>query len=148
MSQPYTMTDPCTDCGSRDGDLVESGPHWKLSCATCGRYQRFVSKTELGLVPHSLNDRPDIKPKKRARILDRDNGRCVICGRTDQLHIGHILSVDDGKTLGWTDELLYDDENLATLCALCNAGYGSLSISPRLAAALVQARINRREQTA
>jgi hypothetical protein len=142
------MTEPCIRCGSLDGELTEAGPHWKLTCASCGYYQRFVSKAELGLAVRSLNDRPDIKPKKRARIFDRDNCRCVICGRDEDLHIGHILSVDDGKTLGWTDEQLYDDENLATLCALCNAGYGSLSISPRLAAALVQARINRRERSA
>jgi hypothetical protein len=148
MSESYTMSKPCVRCGSTDGALTEAGPHWKLTCLDCGAYQRFISKAELGLSVRSLSDRPDIKPKKRARILDRDNGRCVICGRDDELHIGHILSVDEGRALGWADEQINDDENLAALCALCNAGYGSLSINPRLAAALIQARIQRGEQTA
>src|SRR5262245_31427937 len=99
MSQPYAMSQPCDRCGSEDGLLVEAGPHWKLTCADCGAYQRFVSKAELGLSIRSLSVRPDIKPKKRARILERDNYRCVLCGRNEDPQIGHILSVDDGRAL-------------------------------------------------
>ena len=60
------------------------------------------------------------------------------------LDVGHLVSVEDGRSLGMTDEELYDDENLAAMCSPCNSGYGRNSVSPRLMAALIRARIQRR----
>lgn len=56
--------------------------------------------------------------KKRFNILERDNFRCVYCGRGHesgvQLHIDHI----DPKSAGGSD----DEENLVTACIECNLG--------------------------
>ena len=63
-----------------------------------------------------------IRPQ-RARILMRD-GRCVICGSREQLQVGHLLPVAGGLAAGLTEAELNDDENLAAMCAECNAGLG------------------------
>jgi len=65
---------------------------------------------------------------------------CVRCGSTD----GVLTEAGPHWKLTCLDCGAYQ----RFLCALCNAGYGSLSINPRLAAALIQARIQRGEQTA
>lgn len=64
--------------------------------------------------------------KMRYKILQRDNHRCVLCGRTAQESIaasGHGLEVDHitpvskgGKT---------EESNLRTLCFACNRGKGA-----------------------
>jgi 5-methylcytosine-specific restriction endonuclease McrA len=70
---------------------------------------------------------------------------CVICHRHGiDLDIGHLVSVDEGRQAGLTDLELYDDENLAAMCAACNSGYSSRSINPRLLAALLRSRITSR----
>ncbi len=50
----------------------------------------------------------------RAKILSRDNYKCVLCESTDSLTIDHIISILRGGT--------NDDTNLQTLCNRCNAG--------------------------
>lgn len=64
--------------------------------------------------------------KLRYKILQRDNHRCVLCGRTAQesiaasgygLEIDHIIPVSKGgKTI---------ESNLRTLCFACNRGKGA-----------------------
>jgi hypothetical protein len=34
----------CTNCGAKVGTTCRSGPHWKLTCAVCGSYLKFVGK--------------------------------------------------------------------------------------------------------
>jgi len=48
----------------------------------------------------------------RARILDRDDYRCVRCGRRGDLEVDHIIGREHGR----------DDsaENLQTLCRGCH----------------------------
>jgi hypothetical protein len=37
----------CTHCGAKVGTICRSGPHWKLTCAVCGSYLKFVGKYHL-----------------------------------------------------------------------------------------------------
>ncbi len=59
----------------------------------------------------------------RMRVLDRDNFRCGLCGRSPatqlevSLHLDHIVPVSKGGT-----SVL---DNLRTLCADCNIGRGA-----------------------
>jgi len=34
----------CKYCGNSQGKVELSGPHYKLSCANCGKYLQFLSK--------------------------------------------------------------------------------------------------------
>lgn len=139
----------CRKCRSGSVRIEPRNGQDCVWCLGCGQFSHNAPKHETGRAVRSLRTRPDIKPSKRARVLDRDNGACIICHRVDiALDVGHIVSVDEGRTLGMTEEQLFDDENLAAMCASCNSGFNAVSINPRLFAALVIARIQRREQSA
>lgn len=140
------LRQPCRLCQSTDGRTVTKGGQDVVYCAHCGCHAGYnAPKSETGRAPRSLRTRPDIKPSQRSRILDRDGGRCCICHHANRdLDIAHLVSVDDGRTLGMTEAELYDDENLVAMCAPCNSGYGSMSVSPRVLLMLIRARIARR----
>ncbi|AWY21743.1 hypothetical protein B0182_06295 [Moraxella bovis] len=57
-------------------------------------------------------------PSIRWRVFQRDNWKCVSCGRTVHddviLHIDHIIP----RSIGGTDTY----ENYQTLCHICNIG--------------------------
>jgi hypothetical protein len=89
-------------------------------------------RTETGAKPRTVKTlRRSIRPTQQARILDRDHARCALCGSTDDLTIGHLLSLEDGARLGATIAELYSDENLAAMCEACNVGllHGPKSIN-------------------
>ncbi len=132
---------PCDKCGD-DVGLVQRGPiHIKLVCAGCGAYQKFLSKSDLGEQPRSLTPRGEcIKPKQRARILVRDGGRCMLCGGTENLTAGHILSHADGLDHGLDEDLIDSDDNLMCMCERCNSGLGRSSLPLYLAEALIARR--------
>lgn len=54
----------------------------------------------------------DISPKVRKEVMERDVGRCIICGSTDNLQVAHFVS---RARLG-----LGIPQNLAILCACCH----------------------------
>lgn len=61
---------------------------------------------------------------QRFRIFDRDDYRCLACGRSPEgddvvLHVDHIIPRSKGGSDG--------DDNLQTLCAECNLGKGNRS---------------------
>lgn len=66
-------------------------------------------------------ERERMTPRRRLRILTRDNYTCKMCGRSPSvhgvaLHVDHVLAIaNGGKT---------DDTNLQTLCMDCNLGKG------------------------
>lgn len=68
-------------------------------------------------------DNREISPGLRYRVLERDEGRCVLCGAraTDgaRLHVDHILPWSKGGATTF--------ENLQTLCVKCNLGKGNRS---------------------
>lgn len=73
--------------------------------------------------PRNERDTRAVSARLRYQVLERDRGRCVLCGARPadgvRLHVDHILPWSRGgrTTL----------ENLQTLCALCNLGKGNRS---------------------
>jgi hypothetical protein len=72
----------------------------------------------------------------------------VLCGGKIDLHVGHLLSVNEGLKQGLTDQQINDDENLAAMCAECNLGYSERPVSLRLLIAVLMARLNIKDQNA
>ena len=110
-----------------------------VRCSRCGVHTYNAPKTETGERARTVETlRQGLKPSQQARILDRDYGRCVLCGRSDlPLSIGHLLSVDDGFRLGADESIVNSEANLATMCEPCNLGLGRASVSPRTYAAIM-----------
>jgi hypothetical protein len=54
-----------------------------------------------------------ISGKQRRRVLARDGGRCTKCGSQTDLQIDHVVPVAAGGSK--------DDNNLRTLCRMCNS---------------------------
>ena len=57
----------------------------------------------------------DISPKVRKEVMDRDEGRCIICGSMQGIQIAHYIS---RARLG-----LGIPQNLACLCLHCHIEY-------------------------
>jgi hypothetical protein len=125
---------PCPRCGTTDARLEIRGNQATVRCAICARHLYNAPKTETGEAPRTVRTlRRSIRPAQQARILNRDRGRCVLCGVTEDLTIGHLLSIEDGLALGATFDELNSDANLAAMCEACNLGlrHGPRSITPR-----------------
>lgn len=134
-------------CGSVTGTITTRSNQDVVHCDDCGRYQYCAPRSETGRAVRSLRTRATMKPSKRARIIVRDNGTCVLCHRADlPLEVGHLISVDEGRLQGLTDEQLDDDENLAAMCAPCNSGLSSETVPLRLLAAVLVVRLRRAEE--
>lgn len=132
IAEAYKLRTPCQSCGSETGRLETRGNQDCVFCE-CGKYQYCAPKTETGrAVRKSTNDRKQFKPKKRARILERDGGMCKLCGAAptieNPLEVGHIVSVKQGREFGLTDEELNDDENLLSMCKACNSGFSERTL--------------------
>jgi 5-methylcytosine-specific restriction endonuclease McrA len=106
----------------------------------CGRACYNAPKVETGEAARTVTTvHNGIRPKQRARILARDNRTCVMCHAADRpLHVGHLLSVDAGLSVGLTEAELNDDSNLASMCDECNLGLGAEPIPLRIYAAIVK----------
>jgi ribosomal protein S14 len=125
---------PCRSCGSNIA-VVRPGQHLSAWCATCQAFSYHLPRAEVGLATRPVTDvRPKISAGRRARILARDNGRCVLCGRAGAgdvpLTIAHLVSVKDGRRLGADDGLIWDDLNLAAMCDACQLGLRDRSVPP------------------
>jgi hypothetical protein len=143
------MRASCPTCEGLDGYIETRNGQDCVFCANCSRWCYNAPKHETGRAIRPLRTRPDIKPNQRARILDRDNGTCILCHRANiDLDVGHLISIDEGRALGMTDLELYHDDNLAAMCGPCNSGYGAISVNPRLLVATIRARIQRRGDVA
>lgn len=57
----------------------------------------------------------DISPAVRREVMERDGGRCIICGTTQGIQIAHYIS---RARLG-----LGIPQNLACLCLWCHGEY-------------------------
>ena len=137
-ARSYRATRACRRCGATDALLVERRSQNTVTCARCGRFIYNAGKAETGQAPRTARTvRREVKPAQQARVLDRDHGRCVLCGSDEDLTIGHLLSLDEGAALGASEPELHDDANLAAMCEACNAGLGRRSVSPRTYAAIM-----------
>ncbi len=83
------------------------------------RVQKAVEKAEKQQT--AKVERGKVGARLRMMILERDHGKCVLCGAGPtpkaSLVVDHILPIAQG---GKSRE-----ENLATLCQPCNAGKGA-----------------------
>lgn len=154
-SEPYTSRESCPDCDTTEAVIQTRNGQATVRCAICDRHLYNAPRTETGERQRSASTvRRGIKPSQQARILDRDHGRCVLCGRASGedegviVRLGHLVSVEDGLDLGLTDDEINDDANLAAMCDACDAGFNRRSVSAstiaRLLAAAARAEIARR----
>lgn len=145
----FQMRNPCRfGCGSTSGSITTKNGQDCVYCGGCGKHQYNAPKTETGREVRSVTTvHNGIKPKQRARVLERDNGRCVLCGGKGDLHVGHLLSVADGLRQGLTELEINDDENLAAMCVECNLGLSERPVPIRLLLAILKARIAIQETT-
>ncbi len=140
-SKPYESRQPCPKCGGVDGLLTEVAGQNVVRCRSCRTYIYSAPKHETGQRPRTVTTaRKDIKPAQQARILERDGAACVLCHRTEQLTMGHALSIKEAQELGEVGPFLNSDENLLTMCEACNIGLGGRSLLPR-AYALIMLRL-------
>lgn len=92
----------------------ERGPFCSFRCY--GRWQKEHTAGEANpnYVPQSPAHGAGQWERSRLEALARDQHRCVQCGRTNRLHVHHIVPWEEGQTnphaLG----------NLETLCASCH----------------------------
>jgi 5-methylcytosine-specific restriction endonuclease McrA len=142
----------CRSCGSDIATVRPSGQHLSAWCAVCRAFSYHLPRTEVGLATRPVSDvRPRLPARRRAQILARDNGRCVLCGRSAaedvQLTVGHLVSVKDGQRLDVDEALIWDDLNLAAMCDTCQLGLNdqSVPVVVFLALALLRAQRARRD---
>lgn len=121
----------CRKCGSDDTRIETKSGQDVVRCNSCLRWSHNAPKTETGRAQRTVTTTHNgIKPAQRYRIIERDGGRCKLCGKsqgmtTAGLHVDHVISVIDGHKHGLSDRQLNDDENLLTLCDECNLGKSS-----------------------
>ena len=139
------MRKPCSDCGDIDGNVEDVNGQRIVRCAWCHRYCYTQPRSEAGLAPRKVAKREPFSPAQRQRVLERDGHACISCHTTDAvLHVGHLVSVADGRNLGMSDDDINDDLNLAAMCETCNLGLGPRSLQPRLVwAAIVAAQLRK-----
>lgn len=143
-SRPHPLRNPCKRCGGSAGTIRPTGFNDCLYCDSCALFQYNVPKTESGRASRTVRSVHSIAPSQRSRILfDRAGGKCEICGRREDLQVGHMISVADGMAQGMTDAQINDDANLCAMCAECNLGLGSNPVPLWLAIGLAMARIKR-----
>jgi hypothetical protein len=142
VSDLIEMRQPCPrdGCTETQGRVTEANGQRVVRCAWCNRHCYNQPRDEAGLAPQKIKTREPFKLGQRQRILERDGHACVSCHATDRpLHIGHLVSVHDGRRLGMDDAELNDDLNLAAMCDACNLGLGERSLPPRLVWAAIRA---------
>ncbi len=141
----YKMRAPCPKCGCDDGFITESGAQDVVRCSGCKWFCYNAPRVETGKAVRTVQTvHAAIKPKQRARILDRANRHCEVCGKSPDsgcvLHVAHAISVEQGLANGMTDIELNDDENLVSACDECNLGMSTQPMSIRFMMALLRAR--------
>lgn len=139
------MREKCKTCAEDDittwaGQVETKNGQDVVRCAWCKSWAYNQPRAESGRDIRTIRTRPDIKPAQRARVLDRDSHRCVSCGAVGDLHVGHLISVAQGRNAGLSDEELYDDDNLAAMCPECNLGFGDQTFSLRMLVTILRIR--------
>lgn len=144
----FTMRNLCPSCGGSLGFIVEKNGQDTVRCKQCNRHCYNAPRTETGRAIRSVTTiHNGVRPTLRARVLERDGSRCVICNATEtRFHVGHLISVDAGLLYGLSDAEINDEENLAVMCEECNLGYSERPIPLRTAIAILRARITWRQR--
>lgn len=118
----------------------------KIWCVKCGRFY-LASKEEIGEEPRTLKTtHKAITGAKRRAVLLRSSGFCELCGRKDQLQVGHLVSVERGHEYGLTDDEINHTENLCAMCPECNSNMRSEVVPLRVALVMIRDRARRAGQ--
>lgn len=147
---PHALRAPCSSCGSTKGLLTERGTQDTVFCASCNTFQYNAPRAETGKPVRHVKTRETLDIQVRARVLARDNARCVMCGASaadTQLHVGHLLSVAAGTSLGLSSTELNDEDNLAAMCDACNHGLGAAPVPLKLWAGVIMSRMRQGKGT-
>jgi hypothetical protein len=150
------MREPCRWCMRDDGALHLDGAIRNtngqdvIRCTRCSRLCYNAPKAETGKPQKTVKDRPR-NEGQRERILARDGARCQLCGRDPKmhqvvLHIAHCVSVDEGRKVGLSDEILFADYNLFAACEECNLAMKNVSVEPKFMWGLLITRFRRGRQ--
>jgi 5-methylcytosine-specific restriction endonuclease McrA len=152
--RPFVARSQCERCQSTKAWVVVKGRQATIRCAQCDRVLYNAPRRETGAERRTVRTRRrSIRPSQQARILNRDHGCCILCGRRDELTIAHLVSLEDGYRLGLKKMHLYCDANLAAMCESCNLGlrHSLKSVTARTYLAtlwrLVEAEASRSSQT-
>ena len=136
------MRAPCRSCGSMRGVVEEKSGQDVVRCADCDSWVYNRPKAESGKEVRSVRTRPQLKPSVRHRILERDGHRCLSCGRPAPdviLVVDHFLPLGHPLAEGLSEEEVWSDWNLLTLCEACNLGKSdSIPAIPTVFAALLR----------
>jgi hypothetical protein len=144
LNHEVQMREPCKKCGGTFGKITTKGLQDCVYC-DCGAFCYNAPKTETGRKQRTVSTvHAAITTSKRWRIIERANGRCEICGKRQDLHVGHLLSVEVGVKMGMSDLEINSEENLAAMCAECNLGLGKQVVPARMLCALIVARVSQR----
>jgi hypothetical protein len=141
-----TNSGKCPKCDNTTGVVITVGPQDTVRCTVCNHFLYCAPKTETGRAVRSTSTvHAAIKPKQRSRIIERANTRCERCGKpaaasVTGLHVGHILSVDDGIKHGLANDVINSDDNLLAECDECNGGHSKGALPVRLFIALLMTR--------
>jgi len=137
---------PCRYCKESTRGCVDTvNGQDTVRCQVCGKWLYNAPKTETGRETRPVTDNRHVSTSRRERILERDGGRCVLCGATVDLHVDHILPLKMWK--GRIDESrLNSDDNLWTLCNACNLGKGKWHLPPLWLVAALLSRKHKESQ--
>ncbi len=86
------------------------------------KQKTLIQNTKITKTIPQKNKR-EIPYKLRVRVLQRDNFKCVYCGRSPATHRNIFLHIDHIKPFSKGGETVIN--NLQTLCQKCNWGKGS-----------------------
>ncbi len=127
----HTLREKCSRCGGTTGYIRPTNQQLCLYCTECGKFQYNAPKSEVGLAPESVQS-TTIPPALRYLVGERAHWRCEFCGRANddspRMDVGHLLSRKDCQEANIPTRFVDVLDNLAWLCAECNAGMGSRSL--------------------
>ena len=122
------------ECGGKSGKIVTKSGQDCVYCTTCDQWKYNAPKLETGRSARSVQaERSPIKPNQRIRVLERARCRCEICGKhaaqtATGLHVGHVVSVQEGRKASLPLSVIDSDDNLIAECDECNLGHGSRTL--------------------
>jgi 5-methylcytosine-specific restriction endonuclease McrA len=143
QKNPHPLRKPCIICEKTQGYIIEKGSQDTVYCANCNTFQYNAPRLETGKPVRSVKTRENIKSALRAKVIIRANRKCELCGKSCEkasLHAGHLLSLEDGKAQGLSEEELTVEENLAAMCDECNLGLGKKTVPLWLVLGIFKAR--------
>ncbi len=94
-------------------------PTWKPQIRTASKFEASDFKIRYKALRNSSSGfikRKDV----RDYIFQKYNGKCYLCGSTDDLQVDHIISVYLYALNKYPYKGLNQEENLAAICRKCN----------------------------